>query len=61
MLKGVFFLQVEGLADLINAETEQQRLQAVRQMDGDLYQQYNNWSNKLTRLLAKIEGELRVN
>ena len=60
MLKGVF-LQVEGLADLINAETEQQRLQAVRQMDGDLYQQYNNWSNKLTRLLAKIEGELRVN
>ena len=57
----VFFLQVEGLADLINAETEQQRLQAVRQMDGDLYQQYNNWSNKLTRLLAKIEGELRVN
>ena len=46
---------------MINAETEQQRLQAVRQMDGDLYQQYNNWSNKLTRLLAKIEGELRVN
>ena len=41
---------------MINAETEQQRLQAVRQMDGDLYKKYNEWSRRLTRLLAKIEA-----
>ena len=29
--------EVEGLADLINAETEHQRRQAFKQMDGDLH------------------------
>ena len=29
--------EVEGLADLINAETEYQRRQAFKQMDGDLH------------------------
>ena len=35
--------EVEGLGDLIHAETEQQRRQAVRQMDGHLSKLYGSW------------------
>ena len=48
--------QVEGLSDLINAETEQQRLQAVRHMEGSLQRQYQRWSEFLLQTLAKIEA-----
>ncbi|KAJ6664245.1 hypothetical protein lerEdw1_008464, partial [Lerista edwardsae] len=43
----------EGLGDLIHAETEGQRRQALRQMDGELGQLYQRWSNTLTK--ARIE------
>lgn len=39
----------EGLGDLIHAETEGQRRQALRQMDGELGQLYQRWSNTLTK------------
>ena len=48
--------QVEGLADLIDAETEAQRRQALRALDGDLGVLYGSWSKKLTRLLAHLES-----
>lgn len=50
--------QVEGLADLINAETEAQRRQALRQADGALGQLYDSWRERLIRARALIEAEL---
>ena len=47
---------VEGLSDLINAETEHQRLMAARQMGGILRERYDGWSRRLLRLLAGVEA-----
>lgn len=50
--------EVEGLADLIDAETEAQRRQAQRQMSGALGELYNGWRESLIRSRAFIEAEL---
>ncbi|MFP4004037.1 MAG: tRNA uridine-5-carboxymethylaminomethyl(34) synthesis GTPase MnmE, partial [Alphaproteobacteria bacterium] len=50
--------EVEGLADLICAETEAQRRQAVRQMDGALGRLYEGWRERLTRTLAWLEADI---
>nr|WP_119061690.1 tRNA uridine-5-carboxymethylaminomethyl(34) synthesis GTPase MnmE [Dichotomicrobium thermohalophilum] len=49
---------VEGLADLIDAETEAQRLQALRQSDGALAALYESWRQKIILALAEIEADL---
>lgn len=48
--------QAEGLADLINAETEAQARQALRQMDGALARLYDGWRERLVRILAHLEA-----
>eukprot|EP00808_Paulinella_micropora_P018544 g8710.t1 len=48
--------QVEGLADLLAAETERQRQQAVRQLDGALGRQVDKWRQELVRALAYLEA-----
>jgi tRNA modification GTPase len=48
--------QAEGLADLISAETEEQRRQALRQMDGALGQGFEAWRTALMTLLAQVEA-----
>ncbi|KAJ7986226.1 hypothetical protein DPEC_G00337760 [Dallia pectoralis] len=48
--------EVEGLGDLIHAETEAQRRQALRQMDGELERLYKDWSSRLKRCLAHVEA-----
>lgn len=48
--------EVEGLGDLIHAETEAQRKQALRQMSGDLGSLYQDWSRRLKRSLAHVEA-----
>lgn len=50
--------EVEGLADLIDAETEAQRAQALRQMEGALGQLYEGWRARLMRALAYAEAEI---
>jgi tRNA modification GTPase len=50
--------QVEGLADLVQAETEGQRRQAMRQADGALGRLYDGWREELVRARALIEAEL---
>ena len=50
--------EVEGLADLIAAETEAQRSQALRQADGSLSRQVEQWTQSLTRALAHVEAEI---
>lgn len=47
---------VEGLADLVMAETEGQRRQAFRQMSGALGQRAENWRAQLIQALALIEA-----
>ena len=50
--------QVEGLADLVSAETEAQRRQALRQAEGGLRDLYEGWRKRLIRARAMIEAEL---
>jgi tRNA modification GTPase len=49
--------EVEGLADLIAAETESQRKQAVRQMGGALGALYEDWRKRLIHMRAMIEAD----
>lgn len=51
-------LEVEGLADLLSAETEMQRRLAIEQSSGGLSQLYRDWAVRLTRDRALIEAEL---
>ena len=48
----------EGLADLVNAETEAQRRQALRQLRGELGALYEGWRQELMRALAHIEAHI---
>ncbi|CAB4063475.1 PRSS15 [Lepeophtheirus salmonis] len=48
--------KVDGLADLIHAETEEQRKQAIRQMEGGLYSLYQSWTTKIINVLSQIEA-----
>ena len=50
--------EVEGLADLIAAETEMQRRQALRQMGGALSRQAEAWRARLVQALAHLEAEI---
>ncbi len=50
--------QLEGLADLVGAETEQQRRQAIRQMDGDLSREHQRWRSQLLRLVSRLEAHI---
>ena len=50
--------EAEGLADLIDAETEGQHKQALRQMQGGLRGIYEEWRETLLDALAQIEGEI---
>jgi tRNA modification GTPase len=50
--------RVEGLADLIDAETEAQRRQAMRQLDGSLGVLVEGWRESLLQALALAEAAL---
>lgn len=50
--------QVEGLADLIDAETESQRKQAQRVLSGALGQRVEAWRRDLLRAAALIEATI---
>jgi tRNA modification GTPase len=48
----------EGLIDLIDAETEAQRKQALRQADGALGALYDDWRGRLIPALAHLEAAI---
>ncbi len=50
--------QVEGLADLIDAETDAQRHQALRVMQGELSDRTEQWRDHLLHALALIEATI---
>ena len=49
---------IEGLADLVAAESEGQRRQALRQLDGALGALYDSWREQLIRALALMEASI---
>ena len=51
-------VEIEGLADLIAADTEMQRKLALEQSGGALSALYTVWAERLTRIRALIEAEL---
>ena len=48
---------IEGLADLINAQTEGQRKQALRQSEGELGKLYDSWRHKVLSA-SGLDGSL---
>jgi len=50
--------QAEAVIDLIDAETEAQRIQALRQFGGTLSALYEDWRLRLVKALAWAEAEI---
>ena len=50
--------EAEGLLDLIDAQTQGQRRQALSQMEGALRRSYEGWKSGLLDALAQVEGEI---
>jgi tRNA modification GTPase len=50
--------EAEAIADLVDAETEAQRRQALRQLDGALGKLYRGWAQALTEVLAFLEATI---
>ena len=50
--------EAEAIGDLIHAETEAQKAQALAQMEGSLSKLYDEWAQRLVRALAHLEADL---
>ncbi len=50
--------EAEAVADLIHAETQLRKEQALAQMDGSLSRLYEDFKVKITKILAYVEAEL---
>ena len=50
--------QVEGLADLLDAETDLQRQQALRLMGGEAERKLSSWRDALLQALVNTEAEI---
>ena len=51
-------LKAEGIADLVSAETEIQRKQAVEIMSGKSSVKFTSWRAKLLKILAHVEAKI---
>jgi tRNA modification GTPase len=51
-------LKAEGIADLVSAETEMQRKQAVEIMNGKSSDKFTLWREKLLKILSHIEAKI---
>jgi len=51
-------LKAESIGDLISAETEMQRLQAVKIMEGKSAEKFNDLREKLLKILSFIEAKI---
>ncbi|MCA8881173.1 MAG: tRNA uridine-5-carboxymethylaminomethyl(34) synthesis GTPase MnmE [Rhodobacteraceae bacterium] len=50
--------EVEGLADLIDAETEAQRRQALRVLSGALRERTENWRERMIQAMSLLEASI---
>jgi len=51
-------LKAESIADLISAETEIQRKQALKIMGGKSSEKFNSWREKLLKILSHVEAKI---
>lgn len=51
-------LQTQGLGDLIAAQTESQRVQAIGRMRGGITTRVEGWRSRLLDILVQLEGQL---
>ena len=51
-------LKAESIADLISAETELQRKQAIKIMSGVSADKFNSWREKLIKILSHVEAKI---
>jgi len=51
-------LKAESISDLISSETEIQRKQAIKIMNGNFSKQYNEWRTILLEILSNIEAKI---
>jgi len=51
-------LKAESIADLISAETEIQRRQAIEIMEGKSSRKFNSWRQSLIKILSHIEAKI---
>ena len=51
-------LKAESIADLISAETEIQRKQALKIMSGKSADKFNSWRKKLLQILSHVEAKI---
>ena len=51
-------LKAESIADLISAETEIQRKQAIKIMSGKSSDIFNSWREKLLKILSHVEAKI---
>ena len=51
-------LKAESIADLISAETEIQRQQAIKIMSGKHSEIYNSWRDTLLKILSNVEAKI---
>jgi len=51
-------LKAESIADLISSETEIQRKQAIRIMEGKSSDKFNSWRTKLLKILSHVEAKI---
>lgn len=50
--------EAEAVADLIDAQTQLQKQQALSQLSGELSGVYSSWAQRLTRVLAHLEADI---
>lgn len=51
-------IEVDAIGDLISAETETQRMQAVARLSGDVAARIEKWRDDLIHLMAEVEAQL---
>ena len=51
-------LKAESIGDLISSETEIQRKQAIKIMNGNSSDKYNSWREKLLKILSYVEAKI---
>jgi tRNA modification GTPase len=51
-------LKAESIADLVSSETEIQRKQALKIMDGQSSEKFNSWRKNLLKILSHIEAKI---
>jgi len=51
-------LKAESIGDLISSETEIQRKQAIKIMNGNSSDKFNSWRDKLLKILSHVEAKI---